>query len=406
MKITIISAAENGGAGNAAKNLQLGFEQIGVATDFVSEAKVIATGGGLFSKLLRWWRVRKHINKNYSYLENAPAGYDHFSFARTGYQNVQNLPQVKNADVINLHWVSYLVDYPSFFKKIDQPVIWTLHDTNLFTGGCHYTFECDHFLSDCTNCPQLPESVKAFAAKDNLQLKRESLKHIDPKKIIVVSPSQWLKTLSEKSTLFKNYQHYVIPYGIDTGTFKKQEQAGSREKLGLPPDKFIVFFAGTSLAEQRKGFDVILKLKDELKHREDILFVAIGNANQSYPGIINLGYIADKEMMATAYNAADVYVIPSRQDNLPNTMLEALCCGTPVIGYKTGGIVDAIEPGVNGFLADKENISDIVTHIIEMAAQVNFFDRQAIAKAAGEKYSLEKQARAYQEIINKVFLVQ
>jgi glycosyltransferase involved in cell wall biosynthesis len=406
MKIAILSAAENGGAGNAAKNLQTGLVQAGIDAGFLSEQKVIDAGGNVFSKLKRWWLVRKNIKRNYSYLKNAPAGYDHFSFARTGYQQLYSHPLVKQADVINLHWVSYLVDYPSFFKNISKPIIWTLHDTNLFTGGCHYTFGCDNYLHDCANCPQLAEPARAFAAKDNLQLKQDSLKKLDPEKVVVVAPSQWLKALSQKSTLFKTYPHYVIPYGIATDTFKYQDKTASRIKMGLPLDKFIVLFAGTSIAEHRKGFDIILKLSEALQHRDDILFVAVGKTEQSYTGILNLGYIADKSGMATAYSAADVYIIPSREDNLPNTLLESLCCGTPVIGYKTGGIPDAIEPGENGFLVEKENVTDIVQHINKMADGPGAFNREAIADAARKKYSLEKQAGAYREIINKVFLVQ
>jgi glycosyltransferase involved in cell wall biosynthesis len=326
-------------------------------------------------------------------------------FARTGYQHLQQYPQVKNADVINLHWISYLVDYPTFFKKLNKPVIFTLHDTNLFTGGCHYTFGCERYQHDCTNCPQLAEGVRRFAAKHNLKLKQDSLQNLRPDQVVVVSPSKWLMGLSQQSTLFENYQHFYIPYGIDTDTFKKRDRTESRIKLGLPADKFIVLFVGTSLAEHRKGFDVILKLRAEFKNHGDVQFVAIGKTGETYDGILNLGYMENKNLIAMAYSAANVFVIPSRQDNLPNTMLEALCCGTPVIGYKTGGIVDAVQHGENGYLVEKESTADITAHILNMISNAGIFNNDAIAGTAKQKYSLEKQARAYQEIINKVFLV-
>jgi len=403
MNITIISGSETGGAGNAAKNLHEGLLEIGVNSSFLTEKMVNDADKSLFKRIRRWWLVRQAIKRNYKLLADAPDGFDHFSFARTGYHNIHKHPLIKNADIINIHWVSYMVDYKSFFKNIDKPIIWTLHDTNSFTGGCHYTFQCDNFINDCTNCIQLSEKVRDFAAKNNLKLKRDSLKALNAKKTVVVSPSQWLKTLSEKSSLFKQYAHFCIPYGINTAIFKHYDKTESRLKMRLPVNQFIVLFAGTSLAEHRKGFDIILDLKKMFKEHPEIVFVAIGKNDIEHEGILDLGYISDKNEMAIAYNAADVFIIPSREDNLPNTMLESVCCGTPVIGYKTGGIIDVIEHGKNGFLVDKENITDIAAYINQMANNTDLFDRESISYIAQKKYSLKSQAIAYRNVINNIF---
>lgn len=405
MEVTIINSGEQGGAAIAAKNLQKGLTQIGISAGFLSEQKVIAQKKGLFVKLRSWWLVRKYIKKNVAYLQNVPSGFDHFSFARTGYHNIQRQPLVKNANVLSLHWLSYLIDYPTFFKQINKPLIWTLHDTNLFTGGCHYTFGCQKYETDCADCPQLAAGLRAYAAKDNLKVKIDSLKHISPANVAIISPSVWLKNMSEKSTLFKGYQHFHVPNGIDTNIYKKLDKAQSRVKLGLPADKFIILFVATSISEHRKGFDIILRLSDVLKHRDDLQFVALGKTDESYSNILNIGYITDKSVIAMAYNAADVFIIPSRQDNLPNTMLEALCCGTPVIGYKTGGIVDAIQHGENGFLVDQENVTDIEKHIVDMSDKNIFLSNDKISEDAKEKYSLEKQALAYKHIIEEIFSI-
>ncbi|MGY3213805.1 glycosyltransferase [Mucilaginibacter sp. HD30] len=405
MNVTLINSSDQGGAANAAKSLQMGLAQIGVSAEFVGEQKVITQKKGRFAKLRNCWLVRKYIKKNAAYLKNAPSGFDHFSFARTGYQNIQRQPLVKNADVLSLHWLSYLIDYPTFFKRLNKPLVWTLHDTNLFTGGCHYTFGCQKYETDCADCPQLAAGIREYAAKENLKLKIASLKHINPAKVAVISPSVWLKNMSEKSTLFKGYRHFHIPNGIDTNVYKKLDKAQCRIKLGLPADRFIVLFVGTSLSEHRKGFDIILRLSDELNHRDNIQFAAIGKTDQSYANILNLGYITDSSVIAMAYNAADVFIIPSRQDNLPNTMLEALCCGTPVIGYKTGGIVDAVRHGENGFLVDRENVTDIKKYIVGMSNKTIVLNNEKISKDAKEKYSLEKQALAYKEVMEEVFSI-
>ena len=405
MKITILSAGEIGGAGGAAKNLQKGLMHLGVSVSFISEEKVASLRVNIFPKLKQWWQVRKNILRNSKYLNKAPAGFDHFSFGRTGYQGLHEHAEVKTGDVISLHWLSYLIDYPTFFKQINKPLIWTLHDTNLFTGGCHYTFGCQKYETDCADCPQLAAGVRAYAAKDNLKIKIDSLKHINPANVVVVSPSVWLKNMSEKSILFKGYQHFHIPYGIDTDVYKRLDKTQSRVKLGLGNDKLVVLFVATSISEHRKGFDIILKLSDELKHRDDIQFVAVGKTDESYPNILNLGYIKDSNSIAMAYSAADVFIIPSRQDNLPNTMLEALCCGTPVIGYKTGGIIDAIQHGENGFLVDQENVTDIVEYLMAMNNKTIVFNNDKISENARQKYSLEKQALAYKEIIEELFSI-
>lgn len=403
MNITIISGSETGGAGYAAKNLHEGLLEIGVNSNFLTEQMIIEADRSFFKKIRRWWLVRRNIKRNYKLLAGAPTEYDHFSFARTGYHNIHKHPLIQNADVINIHWVSYMVDYKSFFKNIDKPIIWTLHDTNPFTGGCHYTFGCDNFMNDCINCPQLAEKNRDFAAWDNLKLKHDSLAELNPKKTVIVSPSKWLKTLSEKSSLFKKYAHYCIPYGINTAIFKHYSKAASRLKMGFPADKFIVLFAGTSLTEYRKGFDIILKLKEVFKDNEQILFIAIGKNDIEHEGISNLGYISDKNDMAIAYSAADLFIIPSREDNFPNTVLESLCCGTPVIGYKTGGITDAVEHGTNGFLVDKENITDLAMYINHMINNPDLFDNENISSIARKKYSLKTQAFAYRNMINNIF---
>jgi glycosyltransferase involved in cell wall biosynthesis len=402
MNITIISVTEKGGAGYASKNLYMGLKALGVNVNYISFETLNAHPGNRLQRLYRWWHVRKNVNRNYRYLKDAPAGFDYFTFSRTGYKDLKDHPLVKSADVINLHWISNLVDYKSFFPKLKKPVIWTLHDVNPFTGGCHYTFGCDHFLKDCYDCMQLAERVKHFAARDNFNLKLDSLKSLTDDRTLVVSPSKWLKSLSEKSTMFKRYRHFHIPYGVETDKFKPYGKADCRKEFQIDENKFVILFVGTSLTEHRKGFDIILQLRDLMKENTEVLFVAAGKSGDQDDGVLNLGYIEDKNTIACAYSAADVFLIPSREDNLPNTMLEALCCGTPVIGFKTGGIVDAITDGKNGFTVEKEDVAGIHGHILEMIADNNRFNRQQIAAEAAEKYKLSRQANAYKELFELI----
>ncbi|MXV17454.1 glycosyltransferase [Hufsiella ginkgonis] len=400
MKVTIISTTDEGGAGYAAKNLYLGFLAAGIGVSFLTVRDFQQPSRNPLKRLYNWWLVRKNILDNFKLQQDPPPGYDYFTFARTGYRNIHKHPLVKNADVLNIHWISNMVDYPSFFRKLGKPVIWTLHDTNPFTGGCHYNFGCELFRETCASCKQLSAPVRDFAAKDNLRVKAESLVTLQPARTIVVSPSRWLKSLSEKSALFSRFRHENIPYGIDTDIFKPHDRDAARTKLGILPGQFAVLFVGTSLAEYRKGFDAVLGLKALLADEPGIVFLAAGKAAMPREGIINLGFIAEKDAVAQAYTAADCFLIPSREDNLPNTMLEALCCGCPVIGFAAGGITDAVIHGVNGFTVAKNDLAALKMHILRLKENPELLNREAIAAAAGRKYALLNQAEAYLELAN------
>lgn len=403
MKITIINTSESGGAAYASINLFKGLQSIGVDVNYLTLSIIDKEKKSFINRIIQWWQVRYNVKRNHKFLKNPPKGFDYFTLSRTGYRNIHKHPLVKNSDLINIHWINNMVDYPTFFKNIKKPIIWTLHDTNPFTGGCHYTFGCNFYLQNCSPCMQLNIKFRNDVAKNNLQLKYETVNTLSNTKTVIVSPSRWLKDLAENSLIYRKYKHYLVPYGIDTDIFKSYNLIASRKKYNLPLNKFIVLFVATSINEYRKGFDVILKLNEFFRDQQDILFLNVGDNknNNVTQKILNLGYLKSKSDIAIAYNAADVFVIPSREDNLPNTMLESLCCGTPVIGFKTGGIVDVIKHGTNGFLVEKENVYDFAQHI-QIMVKNNSFDRNAIEQDAKKNYSLTQQASKYKLIIDEI----
>jgi glycosyltransferase involved in cell wall biosynthesis len=171
----------------------------------------------------------------------------------------------------------------------------------------------------------------------------------------------------------------------------------------LPLDKKIILFAADIVENSRKGFAFLQKALEKIQN-ENILSCAIGSKTQldNHNNIIALGRIVDERLMAIAYAAADVFVIPSLEDNFPNTMIEALLCGTPVIGFPVGGIIDAIDDEINGYICSEISVNALKETIEKFLENPNFFDRSKIAQNAKEKYALSIQAKKYIDLFQQI----
>jgi glycosyltransferase involved in cell wall biosynthesis len=334
--------------------------------------------------------------------------FEHFSFPDSPYKHLAAHPLVREADVVNLHWVSDFLDYPAFWEALpDKPVVWTLHDMNPFTGGCHYSAGCTRYQTDCHQCPQLTGTALPDQAEAGLALK----KRVFAKKTglrAIVTPSQWLGALSAGSHLFAHVPHYTIPNSLDTQTFRPLPQPACRQVLGLPPDKQVLLFVSSRLSNRRKGFDILLESLRHLPagHARNIVVCSVGEpeAGADFSGVahVALGAVQDEMLMRIAYNAADGFVIPSREDNLPNVVLESLACGTPVVGFAVGGIADLVVPGENGLLATRIDSQDFAVALTGFLDRLPAFDRGAIARDAAARYGLSVQADAYHALYRKL----
>jgi glycosyltransferase involved in cell wall biosynthesis len=334
-----------------------------------------------------------------NHLAGRPSHFELFSTLENVYDISQN-KLVQDADIINFHWVAGFLDYNSL-KKIKKPIVWTLHDMNPFTGGCHYDSGCGKFTTDCSNCPQLEGTINPNLSSQILNKKKEALVGLD--NFHVVSPSIWLKEESQKS-IFKTYPHYHIPNSFPKKTFQPRDKEFSRNLLDLPSDKKIILFVADSIHNARKGYAYLVEAIAKLNNK-NILLCAIGNnthlSNSPIP-CIELGRIEDEKLMSVAYAAADVFVIPSLEDNLPNTVAESLCCGTPVIGFNVGGIPDMVQDGTNGYLCPEISVNSLKQTIEKFLENPTIFDREKISKEAHEKYALEIQAKAYIDLYQRI----
>lgn len=304
-------------------------------------------------------------------------------------------PLFEWADIINLHWVAYLIDYKRFFCDASKKYVWTLHDMNPFTGGCHYSLDCEKYKNDCNNCPQLEGTLFNGYAKSNLEYKKDAFKNVDNLKII--TPSKWLMNKSKESALFSKYEHFNIPNGIDENTFVPVDKIEARKKLSLPTDKKILLSVSNFIDDKRKGANTLLKTLNYTKENvNDILICLAGKTKIEFnrTNIHSLGFV-ELEKMKTVYSAADAYVLPSLGDNLPNTIIESLLCGVPVIAFPVGGIPEMINHGKNGLLCSDTTSEALANSISEFFSGKYSFDTQYIRSDAIERYSIKNQVDRY-----------
>jgi len=338
-------------------------------------------------------------------LENRPPGYEVFTFYNSVFDITQH-PLYKWADVVHLHWVTnHFFDF-KLFRKIRKPIVWTLHDMNPITGGCHYSSGCLKYQSDCAHCPQLQGTINDNYSKKNLQNHVEALSNYTAPRLTIVSPSQWLMEQSLSSLVFRNFPHYLIPYGINESVFRIKNRHKIREQLGIGLDKVVILFAAYYVASKRKGFDYLLSALTNLPEKENIVLLSVGANNDLVQGLgmqlVQVGMVHDEEKMADMYNAADVFVIPSLDDNLPNTVLESLMCGTPVIGFPTGGIPDMVNNGLNGFVTEEISVEALIRSLQQQLQQPLIWPREKIAAEAEKLYKDEVQVNAYLELYRQL----
>ncbi|MDP4267503.1 MAG: glycosyltransferase [Bacteroidota bacterium] len=423
MKILLVSTSDRGGAAKACIRLHLGLLENGIdskllllhKTDYLIpesyQYEIKLPKISIWKRLInKTKRILKEIyfipdtheknDKSY-FLRNRPLEFEIFSFPFTNFDFSEN-PLFKDADIINLHWVSEFFDYKQF-PLINKPIVWTLHDMNPFTGGCHYSGDCKSYNDNCSNCPQLIGTVKPNYSEELLYYK---LKHLNNyKNLAIVSPSEWLLNCSMNSKLFKYVQHNHIPYGLNKEIFKPRDRKFSKNIFGINPEKIVIMFTADGINNKRKGFEILLNAIKLVYGKEKICILSIGNNNKLNDiGIehIPIQFIKDERFMSVAYSAADILITPSLEDNLPLTVMESLMCGNPVIGFSIGGVKEMIEHQINGFIADDVSPLSLSKQIQKFINFPNFFDRNNIRSNTIKKYDSNICTKKYLELYNNI----
>ena len=277
--------------------------------------------------------------------------------------DVTKCKEVKEADIIYIHWVSGYLGAKSIISllSLGKPIVWYMHDMAPITGGCHYSFDCLEFKKKCVNCPEL--RCCKFMAK--MQLKKH-MQWQSYDNLVGVAPSQWLTDCIKESSVFKGHQAFCIPNVIDTSIFRPLNKKEVREKLHLPQNKKLVMFASMPANDRCKGSKFLVQILDFLAANTDYEFLVAGNSNpelfssKTRSKIHSTGQISDESQMAEVYNAADVYLITSLAENFPNVIIECMACGIPAVGFATGGIKDQIQHKINGWIVPPKDVDGAI----------------------------------------------
>jgi len=272
----------------------------------------------------------------------------------------------KKPDIVHLHWVNHGMLTIEDLLKINAPIVWSLHDMWLFTGGCHYDEECTKYLIQCGGCKVLRSTKNNDLSQSVYRRKEYVLSKLN--NLTVIGLSQWLKKTAKASSLLKNKTIVNLPNPISTVKFKPIDKIVSRELWGLPKNKQLVLFGAMgATSDPRKGFFELTQAISRVNVK-DVEFVIFGSSKpENTPDlgctVHYVGCLADDISLVTLYSAVDVMVVPSLQENLSNAIMESLACGTPVVGFNIGGNSDLINHKQNGYLAKAFDTYDLAKGI-------------------------------------------
>jgi glycosyltransferase involved in cell wall biosynthesis len=275
-----------------------------------------------------------------------------------------------DADIVNLHWMGAELMSVEEIGLIEKPLVWTLHDTWAFCGAEHYFADGDRRWRDGYRPSNRPPGHRGWDIDRWVwNRKKRAWLNLD---VHYVCPSRWMARQVSESALSRGRAVSVIPNGVDTACFRPHDRRLARQRWNLPPDRHLILFgARGGVADPRKGFSHLLAALRALAARgseRNIGLVIFGDAQtrarldapfETFP----VGQIEDPSLMAMLYSAADVFVAPSTQDNLPNTVVESLACGTPCVGFDVGGMSDLIDHQACGYLARPLDPGDLALGI-------------------------------------------
>ena len=410
MKVLIVNTSERtGGAAVAANRLMMALINHGVKAKMLVRDKdtdSLTVTALPQSPRLRWnflWErfvifVRCGFSRKHLF---------EIDLANTG-TDITRLREFQEADIIHLHWINQGMLSLSGIRKIlrsGKPVVWTMHDIWPATAICHVTLGCRSFVTRCRNCRLLGDKNGDDLSTTVWQRK---LRMLEGENIYFVACSRWLESEAKASALLKGHKITSIPNPIDTHIYNRYSKEEARQRLGLPLDRKLILFASQRVTMPNKGMDYLVEacrlLSDLTKCQTPCEVVILGGHAEEVVDLLHLkahplGYVNDEHRIVDVYNAADVFVLPSLSENLPNTIMEAMACGLPCVGFKVGGIPEEIDHKRNGYVAEYRNAKDLAKGIQWVLEESDYeaLSRNAIQKVA-HNYSQQSVALRYAEV--------
>ena len=403
MKPLIISTSDiEGGAARAAYRLHQGFQAIGTPSQMLVRAKFSRDQRVVADKSLRT-KLGPQMNNLpiRRYPNREPKMFSTQWFPDVIAQKVAAI----NPDVVNLHWVCNGFLKIETLSKLNRPLVWTLQDMWPFTGGCHYSEQCDRYQDTCGHCPQLKSTQRKDLSHSVFQRKRNAWASLN---LTIVTPSHWMADCVRASALFQNRRVEVIPFCLDTERYRPIAQNVARDLLKLPQDKQLILFGALdATTDQRKGFHLLIPALEQLSQKwaDQVQLAVFGASEPANP--IHLGFqthylgeFQDDIALALVYSAADVMIVPSLYESFGQTASESLACATPVVAFNATGLKDIIDHQRNGYLARPYSVEDLAQGIEWVLADKDRHKtlRTHAREKAEKHFSLAIQARHYQSL--------
>jgi glycosyltransferase involved in cell wall biosynthesis len=416
MRIVHISTSDiGGGAARAAYRVHSGLLRLGHDSRMLVLKKVsvdpavakFTPGDGMIDRFKRRLRRRRMDADLLPYKATRPPGSEQFSDDRTEWRE-EPLRDLPECDIINFHWVAGFVDHIPFFQWIARnrpkiPLVWRLADMAPVTGGCHYDQGCGKFAARCGACPVLGSTVENDLSRQVWERKHQALSMVTNDRLHLVATSRWIGEQAARSSLLGRFKRTIIPNALDADVFQPRDKLFSRDLLNIPREAKVVLFAADNAKHKRKGFAQLAEAVEGIDGIENLVLVSIGGGQPKIGGgrrLIHLGKIDDDRVLSMAYSAADVYVIPSLQESFGQTVIESMACGTPIVGFASGGITDTVRPGLTGALAPTGDVPALRRAIVELLNDVDGRQRMAeqCRTIALAEYALDVQAKQYESL--------
>lgn len=412
MKILIVSSQDiNSGAGRAAYRLMCALRNEGVEVKMLVRSK-FSSDPYIIGPVSRIEKFRALI---LPFLDLAI--FNVFNRNRRGVFSsslfgssfvLKNLKRY-NADIVHLHWVNGGTFKLTSLEHLEAKIVWSMHDEWLYTGVCHVAYGCDKYVSTCSSCPGLASKLKYDLSYFIHSRKKQIFKKEWTKNLTVVGLSTWIVRRASISKLLSNKPIIHLPNCIDSDLFKPINRNVAKDFFGLDHNaKIIMFGAVNALSDINKGYDLLVDALQGFKSGENLVYLVLGGNQKldSIAGNRNIKVIPhkyDEETLVLLYNCSDVVVVPSRQENLSNTIMESISCGCPVVAFDTGGNSDLITHKVNGYLAkpfDSKDLFDGINYVIQDSVSLTL--RENARQFVLDRFTYSQVAKRYIDMYQNI----
>jgi glycosyltransferase involved in cell wall biosynthesis len=319
---------------------------------------------------------------------------------------VVNDPWFKDADVVQLYNThgSYFSHSALPLLSRRRPVVWRLSDMWAFTGHVAYSYDCERWRHGCGTCPY-PNEYPALSRDTTALLWQWKNQVYRRSRLTIVAPSRWIERLARESPLLSRFPIRWIPNGVDLEQYKPVDRRAARAELGLPPDGPVVLFSAPDISDRRKGGAVLNQALGRLLDLDFGLIVAGANETPPFPrSFRSLLHLTDEREIALSYAAADVFVLPTLAENLPNAAIESIACGTPCVSFDVGGMPDVVRHLETGYLAKLGDADDLANGVRTLLGDDELRQRlsEASRELAEREFSRDLEASRFVELYEEL----